>query len=77
MNERMDNLKALAEEATGEMMIQKTKVDGLKKFLEDTQSALESTDERVSQLTDGVVVAFVIILRRREGELLSFIPIQI
>ena len=56
MKARRDHLKALVKEATEEKMIQQTKVEGLKKLLEETQGALKSMNEHISLLTDEAVV---------------------
>lgn len=59
MKVKKDHLKALAREATEERLIQQIEVKCLKKLLEDTQGSLVSMEDRVSQLTDEILVASI------------------
>lgn len=69
-----DHLKALADEATKERIIQQTKVEGLKKLLEDTKGALESTEECVSRLRDEVLVDSVNYFEEARGQVTLLYP---
>lgn len=59
MKARRDDMQESVWEVDEERVIQQIRVDGLKKLLGRTQSALKGTEECVFQRTDEVMVAFV------------------
>ncbi|KAI5404316.1 hypothetical protein KIW84_051463 [Lathyrus oleraceus] len=59
MKVRRDNLKVLAEIVATHERFRQAEVKGLRKLLVEAQSSLKSTKERVSQLMDDVISAFV------------------
>lgn len=54
-----DDLKIFFEVVATQTLVQHEEVEGLKKSLEEGQSALKSTKDWVSQLMDNIVVASV------------------